>query len=148
PVPESQLSVAINAPTDGAQLTKSDDVDPAKDGIQTNITATATDTAGREIKLESAELLLKADGATDWTASGVAATISGASVAFSAVTLPPSNVSLRVNVKEQGTSRTAFAQISIGVPTSTACSLQITSPAGLNVTLTQAQDAKPAVAGA
>ncbi len=147
PVPQSQLVVAFTQPLDGQQLSKADDLDAAADGLQIDVDAQAQDTVGRDLTLASAELLLKADGAADWTPSGVTAVITGGNLHFARVTLPQSNVSLRVNVSEASSSRTAFHQISVGVPTGLSCTLMISSPSGANPLITQAQDAKPAVAG-
>ncbi len=148
PVPESQLVVAFNAPVDGQQLTKGDDTNPALAGLQVNVEVEARDTAGRNIVLESAELLFKPEGSTEWSASGIAAELEGARASFKDFTPPAMNVTLRVNAKEANSSRSAFAQITVGVPSGSSCSLVVNSPSGVNAVINQAKDTNAAMPGA
>jgi hypothetical protein len=144
PPVESQLEVAFDKPTDGQRLTLSDDADPATDGFQSEVTAVASDTAGRALTLASAKLEVRTPNEQTWH-EGPQAVIEGGTVRFLGTLLQPRTNLLQVTVVEAGSRRTATQRISVTVSTEPP-SVELTQPAEGQV-LREADDADPDVAG-
>ncbi|MCP3144284.1 FG-GAP-like repeat-containing protein [Pyxidicoccus xibeiensis] len=126
PPVESKLEVAFDKPTEGQTLTSADDADPASDGFQYEVVATARDTAGRALKLERATLELRQAATEEWI-PGPPAVIDGATARFPAAQLRVPATELRVSVVEQGSRRTATKTSTVQVNT-TPPSVSLTVP--------------------
>ncbi|KFE63007.1 FG-GAP-like repeat-containing protein [Hyalangium minutum] len=144
PPVESELAVAFDTPKDGQRLTLSDDVDPATDGFQYEVVASASDTAGRAVTLVSAKLEVRTPSEQTWTA-GPPAVIEGGTVRFPGTVLQPRTNLLQVTVEEAGSHRTATQRITVTVSTEPP-SVDLTQPAEGQV-LREADDADPDTAG-
>ncbi|HEX8697629.1 MAG TPA: VCBS repeat-containing protein [Myxococcaceae bacterium] len=144
PPVESKLRVAYEKPTDAQRLTAADDADPAAEGFQYEVVALASDSAGREVTLESAKLEVRTPSETAWT-PGPAAVIEGSRVRFPGTLLRPRTNLLQVTVVEAKSRRTATHRISVTVSTEPP-KVDLTEPAEGKV-LRATDDADPNTPG-
>ncbi|MFP2925304.1 hypothetical protein ACLESO_08815 [Pyxidicoccus sp. 3LG] len=126
PPVESKLEVGFDKPVEGQSLTSADDADPASDGFQYEVVATARDTAGRALTLQSATLELRQSGTEEWI-PGPQASLDGATARFPGAQLRVPVTELRVSVVEQGSRRTATKMSTVRVDTAPP-SVSLTAP--------------------
>lgn len=105
PPPAASLKIETPQLSEGQTLGVGRDADPQMPGFQLDVEIRVTDAKGEDVPLSNATLSWGVRGEGDFSAPA-SGTVDGSRATFPRLTLPPSAISLRVQVAEKGGSRT------------------------------------------
>ena len=143
PPPSSTLVVAFVKPTDGQNLTSTDNTQPTQPGFHYTVVAKATDSTGGTVTLSTATLQIR-PVTSSTQVPGPAAVISAGQATFTDAVLTAGGNVLYVSVTDSSNRQaTAVVSVTVGVATPT---VTITKPAS-GATINASNDADPNTAG-